>query len=108
MSRSSGLVAGQFDIIHTSNADEISECENNPDFVLLQANDYGETGYNMVNVAAGANPVLATTRGMDEPVPMDPLGINADNPRNDAPVFPVVTGKRHLSQIWCFDGDCQG
>ncbi|MYA82271.1 MAG: hypothetical protein F4155_13825 [Acidimicrobiales bacterium] len=78
--RSSGLKAGQFDIIHTSNADEIAKYESNPDFVLLQANDYGETGYNMVNVAAGANPVLATTRGVDEPVPMDPLGINADNP----------------------------
>ena len=33
---------------------------------------------------------------------------NLSIPGNDAPVFPVVTGKHHLSQIWCLDGDCQG
>ena len=63
LSRSNGLKAGQFDIIHTSNADEIAKYEGDPDFVLLQANDYGETGYNMVNVAAGANPALAAVEG---------------------------------------------
>ena len=80
LGRSNGLKAGQFDIIHTSNEDEIAKYESNASFVLLQANDYGETGYNMVNVAAGVNPVLAAVRGAGEPVPMDPLGINADNP----------------------------
>ena len=49
--RSNGLKAGQFDIIHTSNADEVSKYE-------------GE--------------------------------------------FPVISGKHHLTQIWCTDGTCQG
>jgi peptide/nickel transport system substrate-binding protein len=78
--RSNGLKAGQFDIIHTANADEISKYEGNPDFVTLQANDYGETSHNLINVASGANPWLQAVRDADEPIPMDPLGLNATNP----------------------------
>ncbi|WP_420623919.1 ABC transporter substrate-binding protein [Candidatus Poriferisodalis sp.] len=77
--RSNGLKAGQFDIIHTANADEISKYEGE-DFVLLQANDYGETSHMLVNVAAGVNPVLAFVRGAAEPIAMDPLGLNLTNP----------------------------
>ena len=83
--RSNGLKAGQFDIIHTANADEISKYEGDPDFVLLQANDFGETSHSLVNVAAGVNPVLTFVRGGDpsdaaQLIPMDPLGINSINP----------------------------
>lgn len=78
--RSNGLKAGQFDIIHTANADEISKYEGDEDFVLLQANDFGETSHNLINVASGVNPVLAFVRGASEPIAMDPLGLNAANP----------------------------
>ena len=83
--RSNGLKAGQFDIIHTANADEIAKYEGDEDFVLLQANDFGETSHNLINVASGVNPVLTFVRGGDptdaaQLIPMDPLGINSTNP----------------------------
>ncbi|MCY3948273.1 MAG: ABC transporter substrate-binding protein [Acidimicrobiaceae bacterium] len=83
--RSNGLKAGQFDIIHTANADEISKYEGDEDFVLLQANDFGETSHNLINVASGVNPVLTFVRGGDptdasQLIQMDPLGINSTNP----------------------------
>ncbi len=78
--RSNGLRGGQFDLMHTSNADEIAKYESDPDFVTLQANDFGETNFNVMNVAAGVNPVLSELRGIDEPIEMDPLGLNAANP----------------------------
>ncbi len=78
--RSNGLKAGQFDIIHTANADEISKYEGDADFVTLQANDYGETSHNLINVASGVNPWLQAVRQAAEPIPMDPLGLNATNP----------------------------
>ena len=78
-SRSNGLKAGQFHVIHTDNADEIAKYEGDDDFVLLQANNFGETHYSFMNVASGTNPVLAAQRGL-ELVPMDPLGLNAANP----------------------------
>ncbi len=78
--RSNGLRAGQFDVIHTSNADEIAKYEGDPDFVLLQANDFGETNFSLMNVASGVNPVLAELRGAEGPIPMDPHGLNAANP----------------------------
>ncbi len=78
--RSNGLKGGQFDIIHTANADEISKYEGDSDFVLLQANDFGETSYNLINVAAGVNPWLQAVLGAEEPIPMDPTGINGGNP----------------------------
>ena len=78
--RSNGLRGGQFDIIHTSNADEIAKYESDPDFVTLQANSFGETNFSAMNVASGVNPVLSELRGLDEPIEMDPLGLNAANP----------------------------
>ena len=78
--RSLGLRGGQFDIMHTSNADEIAKYERDPDFVTLQANDFGETNYSVMNVAGGANAVLAEMRDAKAPIAMDPHGYNADNP----------------------------
>ena len=77
--RSNGLQSGQFDIIHTSNSDEIKKFEENDDYFLLQANDFGETNYILLNVAQGENPTLAAVRGVDA-LPMDPAGANAANP----------------------------
>jgi len=77
--RSNGLKAGQFDIIHTANADELSKYEGDDEFVMLQANDFGETSYLLINSAQGENPTLAFVRGQDSVV-MDPGGLNATNP----------------------------
>ncbi|MGI9597866.1 MAG: ABC transporter substrate-binding protein [Acidimicrobiales bacterium] len=77
--RSNGLKSGQFDIIHTANSDEIKKYEEDGEFVLLQANDFGETNYILLNVGAGENPVLAFVRGLDSLV-MDPGGANATSP----------------------------
>ena len=77
--RSNGLQSGQFDIIHTANADEIAKFEGDPDFKLLQANDFGETNYILLNTAQGENSVLAAVRGQDT-VDMDPNGLNASSP----------------------------
>ncbi len=77
--RSNGIKSGQFDVIHTANADEIAKFEDDGEYVLLQANDFGETSYNLVNVGQGQNPTLAFVRGVDE-IDMDPGGLNATNP----------------------------
>lgn len=77
--RSNGLQAGQFDIVHTANADEIAKFEGDDEFVLLQANDFGETSHILVNSATGLNPTVAFVRGVDE-VDMDPGGLNDTNP----------------------------
>ena len=95
--RSNGLKAGQFDIIHTANADEISKYQGDSDFVTLQANDFGETSYILVNVAAGTNPVLAFVRGAAEPLPMDPAGLNAANP--------MVHLSCRQAMAYAFDGE---
>ena len=77
--RSNGLKSGQFDVIHTANADEIAKFEDDGEYVLLQANDFGETSYNLINVGEGMNPTLAFVRGLDE-LDMDPGGLNEPNP----------------------------
>ncbi len=77
--RSNGLRSGQFDIIHTANADEIKKYEDAGEFVLLQANDFGETSYILLNVGAGENPVLAFVRGLDG-LTMDPGDLNSASP----------------------------
>jgi peptide/nickel transport system substrate-binding protein len=77
--RSNGLKSGQFDIIHTSNADEIAKYEGDDEYVLLQANDFGDTSYILLNVGAGQNPTLAFVRGVDEVV-MDPGAANEASP----------------------------
>ena len=77
--RSNGLKSGEFDIIHTANGDEISKFESDREFTVLQANDFGETNYIVLNVGQGTNPTLAVERGEDEVV-MDPTGLNAASP----------------------------
>ncbi len=77
--RSNALKSGQFDIIHTSNADEIAKYEGDDEFKLLQANDFGATNYILLNTAEGENPVLAFVRGLDS-LAMDPLGLNSTSP----------------------------
>ncbi len=77
--RSNGLKSGQFDIIHTANADEIKKYEEDGEFVLLQANDFGETSYTLLNVGEGENSVLASVRGLDNLV-MDPGDLNTASP----------------------------
>lgn len=77
--RSSGVRSGQFDIMHTSNGDEIARFLDEDDFVTLTANDFGETSYILLNVAQGENPTLAAQRGLDS-LAMDPGGLNAASP----------------------------
>ncbi len=77
--RSNGLRSGEFDIIHTANADEIARYEGDDEFVLLQANDFGETNYVMLNSGQGENPTLAAVRG-ESSIAMDPGGLNASSP----------------------------
>jgi len=79
--RSNGLKAGQFDIMHTANSDEIAKYEGDEDFFLIQANDFGETNYILLNVAQGENPTLAFVRGLDA-LEMDTGGLNATSPLN--------------------------
>ena len=77
--RSNGLKSGQFDVIHTANADEIAKFESDGEYVVLQANDFGETNYILLNTAQGENPTLAFVRGVDSVV-MDPNSANAASP----------------------------
>ncbi len=79
--RSNGLKSGEFDIIHTANADEISKYEGDDAFKLLTADAYGETNYILLNVGAGENPTLAAERGVPN-LPMDPGSLNAESPIN--------------------------
>ena len=79
-SRTSGLESGQFDIIHTANADEIARLQSNKDLVALTANEFGETSYTLLNVGSGTNAAFSKAFGLPEPAPMDPDGINANNP----------------------------
>jgi len=72
-SRSAGLKSGQFDIIHTANADEIADFRAEGDnFVRLEANKFGESNYFLINQA-------------DTPE-LDPEGANATNPLIDVRV----------------------
>ena len=79
-SRSNGVASGQFSVIHTANSDEIKRLDDNEDVNIIMANDFGETSYTMLNVAQGDNPTLAFLTGSETPIPMDPEGVNADNP----------------------------
>ena len=68
-SRSAGLKSGQFDIIHTANADEIADFRGEGDnFVTIEANKFGETSYFLINQADGD---------------LDPEGVNVSNPLLD-------------------------
>ena len=53
-SRSSSLRSGQFNIIHTSNADEIAAFLEDDGFESHVSDTFGETNYLMLNVAEGA------------------------------------------------------
>jgi len=78
-SRSNGLNSGQFDIIHTSNADEIAKFQGDDEVDLIASTDYGETGHLMLNVGGGENPTLAFVRGLDS-LDMDPGDLNSGSP----------------------------
>lgn len=72
-SRSRQLQTGEFNIIHTANSDEVAKFrEQRDEFVLLEANDFGETSHAIINVAEGSE--------------TDPEGDNADNPLLDVRV----------------------
>ncbi|MFT7599240.1 MAG: peptide/nickel transport system substrate-binding protein [Acidimicrobiales bacterium] len=77
--RSNGLRSGEFDIIHTANGDQIKKYEDEGEFKLLQANDFGETNHILLNTAVGESPTLAFVRGLNN-LAMDPGGLNAGNP----------------------------
>ena len=71
-SRSAGLKSGQFDIIHTANADEIADFRaEGDDFVRIEANRFGETNFFLINQADGE---------------LDPEGVNTSNPTLDVRV----------------------
>lgn len=72
-SRSSAVESGQFSIIHTANADEIKKFQDNDDFNVIAANDFGETSYVLLNVASGTNASMGDA-------PMDAEGANDANP----------------------------
>ena len=71
-SRSNALRSGQFDMMHTANADTVAEFLEDDEFETVSSDAYGETSYIMLNVAEGTN----ATTGQE----MDPEGANADNP----------------------------
>ncbi len=72
-SRSAGVQSGEFDIIHTSNADEISTFRSDSDFVVIEANKFGETNYNIINQSDNA------IEGLE----LDPDGVNSTSPLLD-------------------------
>jgi peptide/nickel transport system substrate-binding protein len=71
-SRANGLQSGEFDIMHTSNAETISELVEDDSLETVTSDLYGETNYIMLNVAQGTNAMTGA--------PIDPEGANADNP----------------------------
>jgi len=64
-SRSNGVRSGQFDVIHTSNADAISQFLEDDSLETIATSLFGDTGYIMLNVAEGDT---------------DPEGVNAASP----------------------------
>ena len=64
-SRSNGVRSGQFDVIHTSNSDSISQFLDDDEFETIASSLFGDTNYTMLNVAEGD---------------ADPDGANADSP----------------------------
>jgi peptide/nickel transport system substrate-binding protein len=65
-SRSNGVRSGEFDVMHTANADTIARFQDDDDFETVSSDRFGETGHIMLNVAEGAE--------------IDPEGTNADSP----------------------------
>ena len=64
-SRSNGLRSGQFDVIHTANADSIAQYLGDEEFETVASSLFGATGYILLNVAEGE---------------ADPEGTNSDSP----------------------------
>ena len=71
-SRSNGLRSGQFQIMHTANADEIDRFLGDDSFETHASDKFAETNYLMLNVAQGTNQVTGK--------PLDPQGANANSP----------------------------
>lgn len=64
-SRSNSVESGEFDLIHSSNTDEIAEFLEEGELEVTASSRYGDTNYIMLNVAEGE---------------LDPDGVNADSP----------------------------
>ena len=64
-SRSSSLLSGQFDLIHTADSDSISRFLEDDEFETISSSLFGDTSYIMLNVAEGET---------------DPEGANAASP----------------------------
>jgi peptide/nickel transport system substrate-binding protein len=74
-SRVNALKSGEFDIIHTANADTVADLMEDDSLETVTSDRYGETNYIMLNVAQGTNAMTGQE--------MDPDGANADNPMLD-------------------------
>jgi peptide/nickel transport system substrate-binding protein len=64
--RTNGLKSGQFDVMHTANADSISQLKDDDSLRTIYTNRYGDTSYIMLNNATGTT--------------IDPEGKNAKSP----------------------------
>ena len=64
-SRANGVRSGQFDLMHTSNADMINQFRDDDEFETIATSLFGDTNYIMLNVAEGE---------------IDPEGTNAASP----------------------------
>jgi peptide/nickel transport system substrate-binding protein len=71
-SRQNALQSGEFDIMHTANAETIAELQEDDDLETVTSDLDGETNYLMLNVAQGTNAMTGEE--------IDPEGANADNP----------------------------
>jgi peptide/nickel transport system substrate-binding protein len=64
--RANGLRSGQFDVIHTANADTISQLKDDSGLRTIYTNNFGDTSYIMLNNGTGTT--------------IDPEGKNAKSP----------------------------
>ena len=71
-SRANALRSGEFDIMHTANAETIAELMDDDSVETVTSDRYGETNYIMLNTAQGTNLMTGAQ--------IDPQGANADNP----------------------------
>ena len=71
-SRANALRSGEFDIMHTANAETIAELMDDDSVETVTSDRYGETNYIMLNTAQGTNLMTGAQT--------DPQGANADNP----------------------------
>jgi peptide/nickel transport system substrate-binding protein len=71
-SRVNALQSGEFDVIHSANADTVSELMDDDSIETVASDRFGDTSYVMLNVAEGTNAVTGAE--------LDGEGANADNP----------------------------